>query len=45
MFNFWQTKLGKSLDQTTDSVKKWMYAMLILTGVIAIAVVVKLFKK
>lgn len=44
-FNFWETNAGKSIDQYTTDIKKWMYAMLAMSTALVVIGIIKLFKR
>lgn len=43
-FDIWETKMGKTIEQTSADVRKWMYAMLALSASLVVIGVIKLFK-
>jgi hypothetical protein len=44
-FNFWETSIGKDLDQKSQDITKWMYAMLVTTGLTAVLLLFQTFRK
>jgi hypothetical protein len=44
-FNFWETSIGKDLDQKSTEIEKWMKGMILLSFITTILTAIITFRK